>query len=158
MRFDGYYILSDLLDIPNLATRATQHLRHLVERYAFGYGKSESPAASRSEAGWLTVFGTASGLYKLVVFTTILLVIADRFLLLGIIMAAVCAVAWVITPLLRVMHYLAADPRLERNRLPRGGGFRGGRGGRGGAPRRGAGAQRVSGAPASSRPRCKGTL
>ena len=121
MRFDGYYILSDLLDIPNLASRANQHLRHLVERYAFGVRRSESPAGSRSEAAWLTVFATTSGLYKVTVFTTILLVIADRFLLLGIIMAAVCAVAWVITPLLRVIHYLAADPRLERNRLRAGG-------------------------------------
>jgi len=117
MRFDGYYILSDLLDIPNLASRANQHLRHLVEHYAFGVRKSESPAATPSEAGWLTVFGTASGLYKLVVFSTILLVIADRFLLLGIIMAAVCAVAWVVTPFLRVLHYLLANPRLEKNRL-----------------------------------------
>jgi putative peptide zinc metalloprotease protein len=117
MRFDGYYILSDLLDIPNLSTRANQHLRHLVEHRAFGVSRSESPAATRSEAAWLTVFGVASGLYKLVVFTTILLVIADRFLLLGIIMAAVCAVAWVLTPLVRVIHYLASDPRLERNRL-----------------------------------------
>lgn len=117
MRFDGYYILSDLLDIPNLHSRSSQQLRHLVERYGFGYKQSKSSADSSSEAAWLTVFGVASGLYKLVVFSTILIIIADRFLLLGIIMAAVCAVAWVVTPLLRLVHYLATSPRLERTRL-----------------------------------------
>ena len=117
MRFDGYYILSDLLDIPNLHTRSSQHLRHLVERYAFGFKKSESPTRSLSEAGWLTVFGITSGLYRVIVFTTILLIVADRFLLLGIIMAAVCAVAWVLTPILRLIHYLATSPRLTRARL-----------------------------------------
>ncbi len=117
LRFDGYYILSDLLDIPNLHNQASQHLRHLVERYAFGYKKSRSPASSRKEAFWLTFFGITSGAYKLVVFTTILLFVADRFLLLGIIMAAVCAVAWVLAPALRLVHYLATSPRLERTRL-----------------------------------------
>lgn len=117
MRFDGYYILSDLLDIPNLHTRSARHLRHLVERYGFGYKQSQSPTNSRSEAAWLTVFGIASGLYRLVVFSTILFIIADRFLLLGIIMAAVSAVAWVVTPLLRLINYLATSSRLERTRL-----------------------------------------
>jgi putative peptide zinc metalloprotease protein len=117
LRFDGYYILSDLLDIPNLHTQSSQHLRHLVERYLFGYKQSQSPAASFNEAFWLTFFGILSGLYKLVVFTTILLFVADRFLLLGIIMAGVCAVAWVLTPLIRLIHYLITSPHLERTRL-----------------------------------------
>ena len=117
LRFDGYYILSDLLDIPNLHAQSSQHLRHLVERYAFGYKKSHSPATGLNEAFWLTFFGILSGLYKLVVFTSILLIIADRFLLLGIIMAGVCAIAWAVVPLVRLVYYLASSPRLERTRL-----------------------------------------
>ena len=54
LRFDGYYILSDLLDIPNLSTRAFKHLRHLMERYLFGYRDSSGYAASMKEAVWLT--------------------------------------------------------------------------------------------------------
>ncbi len=117
LRFDGYYVLSDLLDIPNLNTQAVQHLRHLVERYAFGWRKSRSPAGGIKEAVWLTVFGIASGLYRLVVFGSILLFVADRLLVLGVIMAGICAVAWVVVPTLRLIRYLASDPRLERTRL-----------------------------------------
>jgi putative peptide zinc metalloprotease protein len=117
LRYDGYYILSDLFDIPNLHTQATLHLRHLVERYAFGYKKSRSPAATRVEAFWLALFGVLSGVYRFVVFGGILLFLADRFLVAGIIMAAVCAVSWVIVPLLRLARYLAADQKLERTRL-----------------------------------------
>src|SRR5579863_1627819 len=36
LRFDGYYILSDLLEIPNLSQRATGELRHLWEHNIFG--------------------------------------------------------------------------------------------------------------------------
>jgi putative peptide zinc metalloprotease protein len=117
LRFDGYYILSDLLDIPNLHAQASGHLKHLVERYIFGYKKSQSPAANGKEAFWFTFFGILSSLYRVVVFTSILLFVADRFLLLGIIMAAVCAVSWLIVPLLRLIQYLATSPRLERTRL-----------------------------------------
>ena len=83
LRYDGYYILSDLFDIPNLHTQATMQLRHLVERYAFGDRKSRSPAASRREAFWLALFGVLSGLYRFVVFGGILLFLADRFLIIG---------------------------------------------------------------------------
>jgi putative peptide zinc metalloprotease protein len=117
LRFDGYYILLDLLDIPNLQQKANQHLRHLVERYAFGYKNSQTPASSFKEAFWLTFFGLLSGAYRLAIFTTILLVVADRFLMLGIIMAAVCAVTWVLVPIFRLINYLATSPRLERTRL-----------------------------------------
>jgi len=116
LRFDGYYILSDLIDIPNLHSRASGHLRHLFERYAFGYRKSESPAENRTEAAWLTVFGILSALYRVVVFTGILLFVADRFLLAGLLMALVCAVSWVLVPVLKFLHYLATSPRLERSR------------------------------------------
>ena len=116
LRFDGYYILSDLLDIPNLHARASGHLRHLAERYLFGWRKSESPAETRREATWLTIFGVLSGLYRVVVFTGILLFVADRFLLAGIIMAILCTISWVLVPILRFVRYLATSPRLARTR------------------------------------------
>jgi len=116
MRFDGYYILSDLLEIPNLNQRATLHLRHLAETRLFGVRNSESPAGTRREAGWLTFFGIASGIYRVIIFTGVLLAVADRFLIIGIVMAAVCLVSWAVVPVVRFAKYLAASPRLDRVR------------------------------------------
>lgn len=116
LRFDGYYILSDLLDIPNLAQRSTQQLRHLVEHYVFGIRKSETPAQSKREEWWLTSFGISSGIYRIFVFGSILLFVADRLLLIGIIMAAVCAISWVLVPIGKLIKYLASDPKLDRVR------------------------------------------
>jgi putative peptide zinc metalloprotease protein len=116
LRFDGYYILSDLLEIPNLSQRANQQLRHLWERYVFGVKPSESPALTKREAVWLVVFGIASGIYRVIVFGGVLLLVADRFLLLGIIMALVCLISWVTVPTGKFLHYLASSPRLQRVR------------------------------------------
>ncbi len=117
LRFDGYYILSDLMEIPNLHNRSRMHLCHLVEHYLFGYKHSESPTHSTREAVWLTVFGILSGLYRVVVFTGILLFVADKYLLAGLLMALVCMVSWVMAPVYRLLVYLATSPRLARTRL-----------------------------------------
>jgi putative peptide zinc metalloprotease protein len=117
LRFDGYYILSDLLDIPNLHTRSKGHLRHLVERYVFGYKDSYSPTASVKEAFWLSIFGVLAGIYRVVVFAGIILFVADKFLLAGLIMALICVISWVVAPLFKLITYLASSPRLSKTRF-----------------------------------------
>lgn len=117
LRFDGYYILSDLLDIPNLTGRSQKHLKHLVERYIFGYKDSYSPTQSLKEAFWLSVFGVLSGVYRVVVFTGIILFVADKFLLAGLIMALILVVSWGLVPIFRFITYLASSPRLARTRI-----------------------------------------
>lgn len=116
LRFDGYYMLSDLLDIPNLHQRANKQLRHLVERYAFGVKKSWSPASTRKESMLLLTFGILSGIYRFFVFAMILIFVADRFLLLGMIMLAVCVISWIFVPLGKLLNYLGSNPKLERSR------------------------------------------
>lgn len=116
MRFDGYYILSDLLEIPNLNQRALMHLRHLAESRLFKVPHSESPASTSAEATWLTVFGLTSSVYRVIVFAGILLAVADRFLIIGLVMAAACLVSWLVAPTVRFVNYLATSPRLQRVR------------------------------------------
>jgi putative peptide zinc metalloprotease protein len=116
LRYDGYYILSDLLEIPNLFQKSLAHLKHLAERYLFGITKSESPTPFLREKTWLTAYGLCSNVYRVVVFSGVLLFVADRFLLIGIIMAAVCAISWVCVPIIGFVKYLAASPALERHR------------------------------------------
>ncbi len=116
LRYDGYYILVDLLELPNLYQQSLRHLRHLAERYLFGLRKSESPARSRREIAWFTGFGIASGIYRVFVFGSILLFVADRFLILGMVMALICFITWILVPLGKFFSYLVASPALDRNR------------------------------------------
>lgn len=116
LRFDGYYVLSDWLGIPNLGPRANRHWRYLVERHAFGVTRSVSPAQTRSESAWLTVYGLGSGVYRVLVFGAMLLAVADRYLLLGVVMLVTCVVAWVVVPVAGLVRYLATDPVLDRCR------------------------------------------
>jgi putative peptide zinc metalloprotease protein len=64
----------------------------------------------------LSVFGVSSNVYRIIVFTGILLFVADRFLILGLIMVVVCLIGWLITPLCKFVHFLASSPKLDRHR------------------------------------------
>ena len=116
LRFDGYYILSDLVDIPNLSSRSFGQLKHMLERYGFGYRQSSSPAETVREGSFLAGFGVLSAIYKVIVFVGIVLFVADKLFLAGLVMAAVCVFAWMVVPLVRLIKYIAMGPHLARQR------------------------------------------
>lgn len=116
LRYDGYYILSDLLEIPNLHSRSMLMARHLIERHLFGVTRSTSPARSRREAVMLAVFFVCSGVYRIILFAGIILFISQSYLVLGAIMAAVCIITWVIKPLVGLVTYLSSNMRIARQR------------------------------------------
>jgi len=47
LRFDGYYVLADWLEIPNLGQRSVGYLGHLAQRHVFGMRDLPSPAPAR---------------------------------------------------------------------------------------------------------------
>jgi len=116
MRFDGYYIMSDLLEIPNLNQRSTTQMTSWIERQVFGVKSAQSPAHSPREAVWLTVYGISALIYRTIVFVGIIWFIADKWLLLGLTMAAVCLFTWLVVPTYKFIKYLSSSPKLERTR------------------------------------------
>ena len=116
VRFDGYYIISDLLDIPNLSQRATQMVTYLAEKYLLGGQAGVSPANSRSEAVYLTVYAVLSGAYKLFMSCSIMLYVGTKYLILGMFIAASAFVTWAIVPAVKLLKYLAVSPSLSRSR------------------------------------------
>lgn len=116
LRFDGYYILSDLLEMPNLHQRAARMWKHVCEKYLFGYRKSVKPSESRREAGILLTFGALSWIYRIFIFTGILLFVASKFFFIGIVIACVGIITWLFVPTFKIVKYLATSPRIERTR------------------------------------------
>jgi putative peptide zinc metalloprotease protein len=85
MRFDGYYIFSDLSGVENLQERANAMGRWKLRELLFGFGR----AAPESGRRWLVVFAYAMWIYRLFIFFGIAyLVYTYFFKVLGIILAA----------------------------------------------------------------------
>lgn len=72
LRYDGYHILADLLDIPNLRQRATASWRRMFARWVFGVAETDDRYLID---GWrvpLALFGVTSSLYLWFVLIVIL--------------------------------------------------------------------------------------
>jgi putative peptide zinc metalloprotease protein len=116
LRFDGYYMLMDFLEIPNLRARATSHLIYLCERYLLGRTDASGPVASRAEKAWFVTFAVSSFVYRIAVIMAILVLLGQMSLLLGILFAASTAFAWVVFPALKIVTFLFTSPRIRRVR------------------------------------------
>jgi len=115
LRYDGYYMLSDLIQIPNLRNRAQQYLAHLAETRLFGL-KLPEIEASRSEKRWFVFFAIASFLYRTFVMLAIALFIAGQYMIVGVLLALWAVFASFVIPVAKGVAYLAAHARLRRNR------------------------------------------
>ena len=116
LRYDAYYILSDLLEIPNLAPRSRQYLTYLIKRYVFGVRRANNPAHTRGEKAWFAFYGVASTIYRVMICAGIILMIANRFFFIGVLMAVGAVGLWLLMPLGKVIHYLATNNELMRVR------------------------------------------
>ena len=116
LRFDGYYILADLLEIPNLRQRAQQHAASLFQRHLFGM---PLPAAEggTGEKALLLVFLVASFVYRIFITLVIALFISGVYFLVGMILAIWAVVGATVLPLVSLVNYLAFSPRLGRYRV-----------------------------------------
>ncbi|MEN6335226.1 MAG: hypothetical protein ABFE01_13325 [Phycisphaerales bacterium] len=120
LRFDAYYVLSDLIEIPNLAQRARNYLYYLVKHRIWGITKLPNPAYSLGERIWFLTYGPASALYRIYISIRILLFLNSRlpsaFFIIVPIMASTALAGWLMIPLARFLRYLATSPELARNR------------------------------------------
>lgn len=70
MHYDGYFVLSDVWRVPNLAEQSTWVLRNVADRFLFS-GKSR-PYPLSANAWLLGLYGIAAAVYRLFVVTVIL--------------------------------------------------------------------------------------
>jgi len=96
MRFDGYYLLSDALDVPNLQERAFALARWKLREWLFGLGMAPPEPMSPRLRVTLLVYSYVTWIYRLVLFLGIaLLVYHVAVKVLGILLFAI-EIGWFI--------------------------------------------------------------
>lgn len=106
MRFDGYFILSDALEMPNLHERSFALARWRLREFLFALGE-EKPEFFSSRKEWgLTVFAWVVWIYRLVVFLGIAVLVYHFFIKLVGIFLFLVEIVWFVT--LPIWHELKA--------------------------------------------------
>jgi putative peptide zinc metalloprotease protein len=73
MRFDGYYILADLVEIPNLRQKATDLVQQFIVRTCCGIDLPGDPYLPPRRRLFLAGYGTASIVYRWIVMFSVVL-------------------------------------------------------------------------------------
>lgn len=117
MRFDGYHLLTDACDLPNLATRANQQFSYLLRRYAYGVSGVFSPAVNEREAVLLTGYSIAAFVYRVFILFFIILLVANYFPTLGLVIGCWLIFFQLLWPALKALNYVARDKQLAHTRV-----------------------------------------
>ena len=100
MRFDGYYIASDLLDVPNLQSRSFTHFGWRLRRFLFNLDDEPPERFPRRLDAALTVYAIATAIYRVFLYIGIALLVYHFFIkAVGIALFAIEVVFFIFWPI-----------------------------------------------------------
>jgi putative peptide zinc metalloprotease protein len=102
MRFDGYFILCDWLDMPNLHGRSFDLARWKLRETLFALGDRRPEQFSARKERWMILFAWATWLYRLIIFIGIAVLVYHFFVkIVGIFLFVVELIWFIAMPLTR---------------------------------------------------------
>lgn len=114
LRYDGYYILADLTEIPNLSARSNELLKWLTRRYLFGVkGEPCPPLHDRAEGAIMVTHAALAFPYRLLVMVSIVMFVAQKYFVFGLLLALFGIVMWLGTPVVKGLSYVLSEPSLQ---------------------------------------------
>lgn len=79
IRYDGYYLLMDVVNIDNLQSRSIERIRENFRHYCFGIEYTNNDNTRGIKKAFLIFFGIASFLYRIFLYTSIILIVYFQF-------------------------------------------------------------------------------
>ncbi|MFQ3670063.1 MAG: HlyD family efflux transporter periplasmic adaptor subunit [Verrucomicrobiia bacterium] len=116
MKFDGYFILSDLLEIPNLAPKSTQILKQTAKRYLLAVPQTPAPDWSDRLTYLYLAYGLAALLWRLIIMATLLITASLLFKGGGLLLALVALALWLLPMAQALVTYLRQGSGPEQPR------------------------------------------
>jgi putative peptide zinc metalloprotease protein len=114
LRFDGYYVLSDAIEIPNLSSSSTAYLGYLFQHYVLGLPERRQLHFAPGERAWLVPYGILAFGYRVSVAIGIALWVAQRFFFAGVALALWGLLTQSLAPATKSLAKLWRDPRVPR--------------------------------------------
>lgn len=118
MKFDGYYVFSDLVNVPNLYVDGAAYVKYVAKRALLGISCSFPGRGTRED--WIVrIYGVLSFLWRVLVIATLLIVASSLLNGLGLILAILAVCVILVVPGLRFIKYLVTGNDQERPRALR---------------------------------------
>jgi putative peptide zinc metalloprotease protein len=124
LRYDGYYILSDVTEIPNLRQKATSILSRKTSEWFLGIENPEDPFLPQRNQLLFAIYSVASVIYRWVVVFSILFFLHRVFKpyglqIIGNIIVVMSLVGLVGMPVYKLVKYFQVPGRFHKVKKPR---------------------------------------
>lgn len=124
LRYDGYYILADLMEIPNLRQKATAIMGHKMGKWFLGLEPPEDPFLPERNQVLFALYSVAAVAYRWFVMLSIMYFLYKVFEPYGlkIIGQAIIAMSlWglIVMPFVKLYKFLSIPGRLDKVKKPR---------------------------------------
>lgn len=106
LRFDGYHVMCDLLELPNLAARSNAWWGSVLRRLMQGRRADDAPVVRRAETKWLVAYAPLSFAYRLPLAVGIVWWLGSKAWLLGVAAALYLVVSMLLWPFVRLARQL----------------------------------------------------
>ncbi len=119
MRFDGYYVLSDWLNMPNLQPRAFALMKWQIRQWLFGWDEPRPEKLTPRMHAFLVTYAVCTFVYRAIVYVAIAFLVYHYFFkLAGILLFVVEVYYFMLAPLVAEVRYwvhyrqnFSANPR-----------------------------------------------
>lgn len=102
MRFDGYYLLSDILRIENLQSRAFAYAKWFMRKTVFGFTSAPPEPVTRKQGLLYIAYSYLTWLYRFVVFLSLALMVYHLFFkALGVVLMVIEIAYFILIPILK---------------------------------------------------------
>jgi putative peptide zinc metalloprotease protein len=109
LRYDGYYVASDALEIPNLAKRAGDWWGYVIERHLLARRHRASPANAPGEAVWFAFYAPLAFVYRMFVMFSIAVFVATQYFAAGVLIAVWSVIVSIGLPLWKGLAWLGRN-------------------------------------------------
>ena len=116
LRFDGYYIMQDLIEIPNLYSRSAKYIMYLLKHHVLGLD-AQSPVTDESEKPWLAGYGILAWLYRIFITFVIAIFLAGKYFVLGVALALWSMALLFVIPVYKGIRFLLTDKSISGKRM-----------------------------------------
>ncbi len=111
MRYDGYFILSDMIGIQNLRAKAMKEVQATMKHWFLGLPHVHT--MTQNERWILRTYGILSSLYLATLTLSIAGFLAIKLKYIGLVIAAVQLFQFMLNPLKQLWKYLTSSPEVE---------------------------------------------
>lgn len=116
LKYDGYHILADAIEIPNLAGRSRQYWAQLGRHHLLRATSATPLDLAPGEAKWLTTYGVSAWTYRLFVMVLLAGWIGAYSMVLAAALVATFLFGLVFKPGYQIVRYLLESEEIDRHR------------------------------------------